>query len=91
MTVGIGGFTQGSITQETAGYSSSFGGLDSTEFTYSGTTYTVTQLNLDKTTINNVVSSDTVAIVLNALIPSQDEHKVVLGTKRNKIPTGRRS
>ncbi|WP_420445670.1 hypothetical protein [Candidatus Poriferisodalis sp.] len=86
MTVGIGGFTSGSTTQETTGYSENIGSLSSTEFTYSGTTYTVTLLYLDKTTFSGSVISDTLSIVLNALIPSQYEHKVVLELNGTKFP-----
>ena len=86
MTVGIGGFTTPSITQETSGYSTNIGGLDSTEFTYSGTTYTVTQLNIDKTTVSSIATNDTVSLVLDAGLPSKAAQKLALELDGTRFP-----
>ena len=89
MTVGSLSTSGGPVTEDRAGFTNGiYGGLlGSEQFTYDGTSYSITTLETRKTTASNVVQTDRLRFQPSALFPMAADSKLALelddgGTRR---------
>ena len=84
ITVGKSTITTGTFVQENAGYDSSLGSIGSTQFTYSGTTYSIARIRTLKETTSGNVITDALSLGMPSLLPTASDSKLVTGTGRNQ-------
>ena len=78
MTVGTASATSGAVVQDSAGYDTSFGSIGSTQFTYSGTTYSINRLITQKQTVSGTVTANTLSLDMPSLFPTTADSRLVL-------------
>ena len=86
MTVESTSSTTGTITTDHVGFVGDHGSLSSTQFTYDGTSYSITQVVTQKTTEPGSVTKDVLQLVLSPLFPTTADSKLVLELDGTKFP-----
>ena len=80
ITVGSSSTSAGPVTDDRAGFTNGIHGglLGSEQFTYDGTSYSITTLETRKTTASNVVTTDRLRFQPSALFPMAADSKLAL-------------
>ena len=78
MTVGLLTQTQGTVTVDYTGFAQSHGSLSSTQFTYDGTSYSVSFLRTETTKSSGSVVSESLSLQPSPLFPTTADSKLVL-------------
>ena len=86
MTVGTSTVTDPPTTSNTAGFSEDHGSLSSTQFTYDGTSYSITTLETQKVAVSNMVQSDALTLHPSQLFASTADSILVLELDGTRFP-----
>ena len=86
ITVGTSTVTDPPTTSNTAGFGENHGSLSSTQFTYDGTSYSITTLEIQKIAVSGTVQSDALTLHPSSLFPSADDSNLVLELDGKRFP-----